>query len=106
MDKMFTEDDYIRCDIVTGRLYRCLTSLFQEFLEVQFSRALGPNWINAIVNLAENISGKDMTQERNSLSMLLKKRNEKGLVLMDKESILYQQNSKCRIGVLQMKSGF
>lgn len=33
MEKIFTEDDYIRCDIVTGRLYRCLTSLFQEFLD-------------------------------------------------------------------------
>lgn len=87
MEKIFTEDDYIRCDIVTGRLYRCLTSLFQEFLDVQFSRTLGPDWINAIVNLAENISGRDMSQERNSLSMLLKKRNEKGLVLMDKTCI-------------------
>ena len=87
MEKTFTEDDYIRCDIVTGRLYRCLTSLFQEFLDVQFTKTLGADWINAIVNLAENISGKDMGQERNSLSTLLKKRDEKGLVLMDKTCI-------------------
>lgn len=51
MEKIFAEDDYIRCDIVIGRLYRCLTSLFQEFLDVQFSRTLGPDWINAIVTL-------------------------------------------------------
>lgn len=87
MEKIFTEDEYIRCDIVTGRLYRCLTSLFQDFLDVQFSRTLGTDWINAIVNLAENISGKDMNQEKNSLNVLLKKRNEKGLVLMDKTCI-------------------
>lgn len=87
MEKIFTEDDYIRCDIVTGRLYRCLTSLFQEFLEVQFSAVLGPQWISDIVDLAESISGKDMSQERNSLSALLKKRDEKGLVLMNKTCI-------------------
>ena len=87
MEKSFTEDDYIRCDIVTGRLYRCLTSLFQEFLEVQFSATLGSRWVSAIVNLAENITGTDMSQERNSLNTLLKKRDEKGLVLMDKTCI-------------------
>ena len=87
MERVFTEDDYIRCDIVTGRLYRLLTSLFQDFLEVQLSEALGSQWINAVVKLADNISGKDMSQERNSLRVLLRKRDEKGLVLMDKTCI-------------------
>ena len=64
MERVFTEDDYIRCDIVTGRLYRLLTSLFQDFLEVQLSEALGSQWINAVVKLADNISGKDMSTEQ------------------------------------------
>ena len=87
MEKNFNEDDYIRCDIVTGRLYRCLTSLFQDFLEIQFSATLGSEWIGSIINLAENISGKDMSQEKKSLSMLLRKRDEKGMALMNKSCI-------------------
>lgn len=83
MEKSFAEDDYVRCDIVTGRLYRCLTSLFQEFLEVQFSSVFGPLWISDIVNLADSACGK----ERDSLSALSQKRKEKGLILMDKTCI-------------------
>lgn len=87
MEKTFTENDYIRCDIVTGRLYRCLTSLFQEFLDIQFSDVLGASWINNVVHLAENITGDNMRHERNNLKALLKKRDEKSLVLMDKTCI-------------------
>lgn len=86
MERIFTEDDYLRCDIVTGRLYRCLTSLVQEFLDVQFSAVFGERWINNVVKLADSISGS-WTTEKNSLKALLKKREEKGLVLMDKTCI-------------------
>lgn len=86
MDKIFTEDDYIRCDIVTGRLYRCLTSLVQEFLDVQFSSVFGPRWIGNIVKLASSLSG-DWGTERNNLKALLDKKAEKGLVLMDKTCV-------------------
>ena len=73
MDKIFTEDDYIRCDIVTGRLYRCLTSLVQEFLDVQFSSVFGSRWIDNIVKLASSLSG-DWGTERNNLKALLDKK--------------------------------
>lgn len=86
MDKIFTEDDYIRCDIVTGRLYRCLTSLVQEFLDVQFSSVFGSRWIDNIVKLASSLSG-DWGTERNNLKALLDKKAEKGLVLMDKTCV-------------------
>ena len=87
MEKIFTEDDYIRCDIVTGRLYRCLTSLVQEFLDVQFSEVFGPRWIEHIVTLADSISGDGWGTERNNLRALLDKREEKSLVLMDKTCV-------------------
>lgn len=86
MEHIFTEDDYIRCDIVTGRLYRCLTSLVQEFLDVQFSSIFGSRWIENIVNLASSLSG-DWGTERNNLKALLDKKAEKGLVLMDKTCV-------------------
>lgn len=86
MDKIFTEDDYIRCDIVTGRLYRCLTSLVQEFLDVQFSNIFGSRWIDNIVKLADSLSG-DWGTERNNLKALLDKKAEKGIVLMDKTCV-------------------
>jgi hypothetical protein len=87
MDIIFTEDDYIRCDIVTGRLYRCLTSLIQEFLDVQFSEVFGSRWIDNIVKLADSISGPGWSTERNNLKALLEKKEEKGLVLMDKTCV-------------------
>ena len=87
MKRLYTEDEYfVKCDIVTGRLYRCLVGLFQDFIEIQLSTALGEKWLDKIVELAKREIGNLKGSEKNTLIALLGKKDEVG-VTMDKTAI-------------------